>query len=219
MAETVFTDGTIYAKSKLDMINQCLLAIGEVPFIEGTIVADLPLGTDGETAKRLVETTMVEVQARGWYFNIDYNFRLIPDVSGFITMPPNTLRVDFGNTSSSNRYTLKNGSIYDYQEQTFIITSPIECDVIWLKDYNMLPPEAYEYVSLRAARKFQQKVIGASETDTFTQRDEADALVNLQRRQLQSQDFNIQNSRVSTTTHNGYLIQGLYGNKGRRSFI
>jgi hypothetical protein len=43
-------------------------------------------------------------------------------------------------------------------------------------------------------------------------------LVNLQRRQLQTQDYNIQNSRVSTRTHNGYLVAGLYGNKGRRSF-
>ena len=217
MSTVIFTDGTVYAKSKLNMINDSLLAIGEVPFLEGTIVDTLPIGTDGETAKRIIESTMVETQSRGWYFNTDYNFKLVPDVNGFITMPPNTLRLDFGKTEG-NRYTLKNGSIYDYQNQTFIIDRPILCDVVWLVDYEDLPPEAYEYISLRSARKFQQKVIGSAETSRFTEIDEQDSYVNLQRRQLQSQDYNIRNSRVSTRIHNGYLVASLYGNKGRLNF-
>ena len=133
-------------------------------------------------------------------------------------MPPNTLRVDFGNTGNAHRFTLKNGSIYDYDLQTFQINKVLECDITWLVDYEDLPPEAYEYISLRAARKFQQKVIGSTETARFTEIDEQDSYVNLQRRQLQSQDYNIGNSRVSTRTHNGYLVAGLYGTKGRRNF-
>ena len=218
MSTTIFSDGTIYAKSKLDMINKCLLAIGEVPLIDGTNVEALPLGTDGEIAKRIVETTMVETQSKGWYFNTDYYFPLLPDSLNFITMPPNTLRVDFGNTAFKHQYILKNGKIYDVANHTFIIETTLEADIIWLNDYTILPPEAYEYIALRAARKFQQSVIGSIETDSFTVRDEADSLVNLQRRQLQSQDYSIQNSRVSTRVHSGYLQQSLYGNKGRRNF-
>ncbi len=218
MSDLIFNDGTVYAKSKLDMINDCLLAIGEVPFINGTIVDNLQLGTDGETAKRIVEKTMVEVQSRGWYFNIDYDFKLMPDNTKFITMPPNTLRVDFGNGPDRHRYTDRGGKIYDFEKQTFIIENTLTADVVWLVDYSGLPPEAYEYISLRAARKFQQKVIGSTETDGFTQRDELDSYINLQRRQLQNQDYNIGNSLVSTRIHNGYLHKGLYGNKGRRSF-
>lgn len=218
MSDVIFTDGTVWAKSKLNMINDSLLSIGETPFAEGTIVDTLPLGTDGETAKRLVEATMVEVQSRGWYFNTDYNFRLLPDNNGFITMPPNTLRIDFGNSSNKHQYTQKNGSIYDYLNQTFLISDTLEAGVVWLVDYSDLPPEAYEYISLRAARKFQQKAVGSTETDGFTLRDEQDTLINMQRRQLQSQDFNISNSRVNTRIHNGYLVKGLYGNKGRREF-
>ena len=218
MADVIFQSGAIWSKSELNMINDSLLSIGETPFLEGTVVDTLPVGTDGETAKRLIETTMVEVQSRGWYFCLDYNFKLVPDSNKFITMPPNTLRVDFGNTEYRHQYTIKNGQIYDYLNQTFEIEHNLLADIIWLVDYGDLPPEAYEYISLRAARKFQQKVIGAQETDEFTVRDEADAFTNLQRRQLQSQDYNIGNSRVSTRIHNGYLIKGLYGNKGRRDF-
>lgn len=218
MSDIIFTSGAVWAKSELSMINDSLLAIGEAPFMEGTVVDTIPIGTDGETAKRLIRSTMIEVQSRGWYFNTDYDYVLTPDINGFITLPPNVLRTDFGNTSNANRFLIKNNGIYDVANQTFIIEGDIMCDIVWLVDYTNLPPEAYEYISLRSARKFQQKVIGALETDQFTMRDEQDALVNLQRRQLQTQDYNIQNSRVSTRTHNGYLVAGLYGNKGRRSF-
>ena len=218
MANTIFTDGTIYAKSKLDMINRALLAIGETPLLDGTIVSSLPTGTDGDIARRFVENTMVEVQSRGWYFNTDYNFTLVPDVDGFITMPPNTLRIDFGNSEDRHRYTIKNGSIYDYLDQTFLIEKKLTCDTTWLVDYNLLPPEAYEYIAARGARKFQQQVIGSVETDGFTSRDEQDAFANLERRQLQSQDYRIQNHRVNTRMHNGYLMRGLYGSTSRRDF-
>jgi len=218
MSDIIFQDGTLYAKSKLDMINVCLLGIGEVPLIEGTIVQTLQIGTDADTAGRLVERTMVDVQTTGWYFNTDYNFRLVPDVLNFITMPPNTLRVDFGNAEDRHQYTIKNGKIYDYLNQTFIITKPLIADVVWLYDYNDLPPEAYSYIALRAARRLQATVVGSTETDGFTKAEELQALISLQRRQLQSQDYQILNSRVSTRTHSGYLIKGLYRTANRRDF-
>ena len=213
----MFSDGTEWTRSELDMVNASLLVIGETPLLPGTVASLLPLGTDGEVAFRMVKETMVEVQSRGWYYNTDYDFNLVPDSSGFITMPPNTLRVDFG-IGEKNRYAIKNGKIYDYQEQTFKIEGIITCDVVWLVDYTELPPEAYEYISLRAGRKFQQRVIGAQELDALAVRDEADALTNMMRRQLQSQDYNLQNSRVSTRTTNGFLVSGLYGTKGRKNY-
>jgi len=218
MAETIFSNGAIWPKSELNMINDSLLAIGETPFAEGTIVDSLPPGTDGDTAKRMIRATMIEVQARGWYFNTDYYFPLVPDSLGFITMPPNALRVDFGNTEFRHQYTIKNGKIYDYVHQTFVIEGTLHADVIWLVDYVELPPEAYAHIALRAARKFQQKVIGSTELDTFTTRDEIDSLTNLQRRQLQSQDYRLGNRRVNTRISNSALYEGLYGVKTRRGF-
>jgi len=215
---TIFTDGTIYIRTKVNMINQCLLAIGETPLPEETVIDDLVLGTDADVARRLVETTMVEVQSRGWYFNTDYDFPLLPDVNNFISLPPSVLRIDTGNSPDRNRYIEINSRVYDLLNKTYVIPNPIIADVIWLKDYEELPPEAYEYISLRAARKFQQRVIGSSEISRFTELDEADALINLQRRQLQINDYTMRNEKVSTRTHNGYLRQGLYQTVSRRPF-
>jgi len=216
--QVVFQDGSIWNKGLLNMINTSLLSIGETPFVEGTDPSSLPLGTDGDTARRIIQDTMIEVQSRGWFFNSDYSFELVPDTNNYITMPPNTLKVDFGYSNTPNRFIMRNGKIYDLQEQTYKIYKNLYPDVIWLIDYQDLPPEAYEYISLRAARKFQQRVIGSTELAQFTNIDEQDALINLQRLQLQINDYNIQNSKVSTRIHSGYLQKSLYGNQGRREF-
>lgn len=205
-------------QDKLAMINKCLQSIGEVPLLPETVLDTLPVGTDGETALRIVEETMTNVQARGWHFNTDYNLPLVPDTQGFITMPPNTLRVDFGNTEYRHRYQLKNGRIYDMKEHTFVIEETLEADVVWEVDYEELSIAGYEYISLRAARKFQTAVIGSLETDSFTVRDEQEALVQLQREQLQVMDFTLRDNKVSTRSHSGYLVKGLYSSTGRRDY-
>lgn len=211
---TVFLDGTVYSKTKLNMINKCLLAIGETPYPEGTLIPSLALGTDGETASRIVEETMIEVQSIGWYFNLDYNFKLYKDVENVIALPPNVIRVD---THRDNRYIEKNGKIYDMEKQTYIIEPTyIETDIVWLVDYPVLPPEAYEYIGARAARKFQQYVVGAPDLTQTTSISEQDAFVRLQRRQLQTQAYNVQNSRVSTRSSNTFLRGSMNRVKGRR---
>lgn len=216
MADTVFSNGTIYAKSELSMINECLLTIGEAPLIDDTIVDLIPVGTDGDIARRVIQGVMLDVQSRGWYFNTDYDMELLADSDGIISTPPNVLKLDFGNTGYKHKYTLKNGKVYDMEEKTYYIGKDLAADVVWLIDYADLPYEAYEYISSRASRKFQQRVIGAQETDQYAARDEQDSYVQLQRVQMQMQDYNIQNSRVSTRIHNGYLVASLYGNKTRR---
>jgi hypothetical protein len=207
---TIFTDGTLYVSDKLEMINSCLLAIGEMPLLQGTLIEDIQLGSDADIARRIVEETMIEVQNRGWYFNTDYNYELLP-VDNFITMPPNTLRVDFGNTSRGD-YIMVGKRIYDIKDKTFYIKdNKLYADVIWLKDYEELPTAAYAYISLRAARKFQQRVIGSNELAGFTQIDEQDALINMQREHMQYQDYNLREDRMRRRT-SMFLKGNLYGN-------
>lgn len=211
---TIFTDGTTYAANKLQMINICLLAIGELPYPDGTLVSDIAVGTDGDVARRKVEETMIEVQNRGWYYNTDINYKLVPDSNGFISLSPNVLRIDVGNTPYRRRYILKDKRLYDRSEQTFKIDKQVMCDVIWLVDYEELPPAAFQYISLRAARKFQQSAVGSTELDGFTARDEQDALFNMQREHMQYSDYNFQSPRMNRNSNSG-LIGGLYGSEAR----
>lgn len=199
---TTFTDGTVYSTNKLDMINDCLLSIGEMPYPEGTLVEDIQVGEDGDIARRIVEETMIEVQSRGWYFNTDYNYKFLPS-DGFITLPGNVLRVDM----YDKQYTMRGKRIYDKETFSFKLADSVTAlygDIIWLSDYEDLPTTAYLYISMRAARKFQQKVIGSQELAGFTQLDETDSLVNLQREHMQYQDYNLKAKELSRHT-NAYL--------------
>jgi hypothetical protein len=210
----------------MGMINECLIAIGEVPYPEGTLPELIQIGTDGDIARRIISTTMVEVQSRGWFFNTDYNMILSPDSGvalgdevegGFIVLPPNVLRIDTGNQSTfRNRYIIKDRKVYDLFEQDFVHDKTIEVDIVWLVDYELLPIEAYLYVAYRAARKFQQRVIGSVDLNSLTMIDEQDAYNNLLRLQMQVQDYNLQNPVVSNRLHNGNIKMGLYLNKERR---
>jgi hypothetical protein len=198
---TIFTDGTIYSNDKLGMVNICLEAIGEVPYPAGTLVESFAIGTDAFTAKSIVEQTMIEVLNIGWYFNTDYDSRLLPDFDSFISMSPNTLRIDVGKTQFRGQYILKNKKVYDRHNQTFKIDRKyISADVVWLVDYEDLPPAAYNYISLRAARKFQQRLIGSKEIAGFTEMDEIDALTTMQREHLQYQDYNMIPDRMNRRT-------------------
>lgn len=209
---TIFTDGTLFASNKLEMVNTCLASIGELPFPDGTLVSELQVGTDGDAARRQVEITMVEIQNIGWYFNTDIRYPLVPDVDDFITVSPNTLRVDVGRYDGNkiNRYILKAKRLYDRTNFTFKIFEQVKVDIVWLTDYELLPPAAFRYIALRAARKFQQGVVGSTELDGFTVRDEADALINMQREHLQYQDYNIRPDRMNRNT-NGFLRGVLHG--------
>jgi hypothetical protein len=204
----------LYPYSKLEMINRCLRSIGEVPLPEGTLLDGLVLGTDEETASRVVDETLKEVLSVGWYFNTDYNFKLYRDSEGFIAVPETLLRMD---TQGSNQYIVKNGRVYDTYNNTYEFPKEyLEADCVWLVAIDDLPPEAYEYIALRSARKFQEFVITAAELVQVTRDQEMDAYVRLQRRQLQTQAYNIQNARVSTRVSNVYLTRGLYNFKTRR---
>jgi hypothetical protein len=196
MATEILDDGSLYAQNKLGMVNQCLLAIGEVPLAEGTVLAQLQQGTDGAIARDIVASTLLEVLNRGWFFNTDHDFPFMPDTDDFITFPPNLLRIDAGRTKNRKKVVKRGNRLYNLETQDFKFTEVTYLDAVWVTSYEDLPQQVYQYIALRAARRFQQSVIGSSDLYRFTAQDELDALVNAQREDLQYRDVNLLSTRV-----------------------
>lgn len=197
---SIFTDGSLYARNKLGMVNICLSAIGEAPLPNETILDSVPVGTDAYVAKDIVHETMLEVQSRGWFFNTEDDYDLVPDNNGFIGIPLNVLRVDSNVGTTS--VIVKNGKLYDRGNKTFIFTTSQTMRVVFLIDYENLPINAYQYIAYRAARKFQQRVIGSENLGKFTQIDEQDAFINLQREELQYNDYSMIETRITNRRTN-----------------
>jgi hypothetical protein len=182
-------------QNKLGLVNRCLQAIGEAPLPDGTLPSEFPLGSDTQIASTIVDDTWVEVLNRGWWFNTHINYRMLPDTDGFISFPSTILRID--SRTTRGRYIKKNGMLYDRILNDFIFTDAVVLDAIWLTGYSDLPVSAYEYIATRAARKYQQKVIGSADMAQPLLQEEGDALVNLQRENSQYLDVSLIDRNVS----------------------
>lgn len=191
-------------ENKLGIVNRCLQAIGESPIPAGTIPSEFPLGSDTQIASSIVDDTWVEVLNRGWWFNTEVDFELLPDEDGLIIFPSTVLRIDGGRKSN---YIKKNGMLYNRITKSFTFEDVVLLDVIWLTSYSELPVAAYEYIACRASRKFQQKVIGSPDQQNPLMQEEQDALINLQRENAQYLDSSLIDSQVSNRWANP--IRGL----------
>jgi hypothetical protein len=181
-------------QNKLGVVNRCLQAIGEAPLPLGIIPSEFPLGSDAQVAASIVDDVWIEVQNRGWWFNTENNFKLFPDSSGFISFPTTVLRIDGGRYQN---FIKREGMLYDKEEQTFIFEEPVSIDLVWAVSYSDLPVAAYEYIASRAARKFQQKVIGNPDHHAMLMQEEQDALIQMQRENAQYLDASLIETQVS----------------------
>ncbi|MCI4436671.1 MAG: hypothetical protein JHC33_07690 [Ignisphaera sp.] len=188
---SIYTDTSLYANNKLGMVNQCLLSIGQRPLAEGTLLENLPLGSDGRIASDIVSNVMKEIQSKGWYFNTDLDYIFIPDSTNFIIVPPTLLRVDAGRSADRGIFILKGNRFYNRKTRDYTFTHSIKADAVWLMDYEQLPFLAFQYIALRAARLFQQKVLGATELTSATMREEEEALISFTREDMQYNDYNL----------------------------
>ena len=202
MAIELLTDGSLYANNKLGMVNQCLLAIGEVPLADGTVLADLQPGTDGAIARDIVASVVINIMSHGWFFNTDTAFKLYADTDGFITVPPNFIRIDGGHYNTRGRFILRGTRLYDREKQTFKMDTYVVVDTVYTVSYEDMPQSAYRYMALRAARQFQETVVGSDTLYRFTVNAEQEALSNMQREDLQYMDVNLLSKRVATAYTN-----------------
>jgi hypothetical protein len=181
-------------QNKLGLVNRCLQAIGEAPLPKGSIPSEFNLGSDAQVASSIVDDVWLEVQNKGWWFNVQKAFKLFPDSQGFIAFPETVIRIDGGRYQSLVK---KQGLLYDTKKQSFIFEEPIEVDLVWAVSYSDLPIGAYEYIASKASRKFQQKVIGNPEQVQMLLMEEQESLADLQRENAQYLDQSLIERQVS----------------------
>jgi hypothetical protein len=194
---TILNDNSLYANNKLGLINQCLISISQRPLAEGTLIENLAIGSAAKIASDIISNVTRDVLTKGWYFNTDFNFPFYPDSTGFIIIPPFCLRIDVGNTNLRGKVVLKGNRFYNRTTFSYVFKEPIKADVVWLMEYEMIPFQAYQYIAIRSARLFQTKLQGSSEITQQLLIEEQEAYDNLMREELQFEDFNLLNGRIT----------------------
>ena len=175
--------------SELDAVNIMLGTIGESP------ISSLDASTgvaDAVIARQILSEVSIQVQEEGWHFNTEVNFVLTPSAdTGEIFVPGNVVEIDSFGEDKLLDVTVRGNRLYDRTNHTFIFTKSIKTEMVLLLEFNELPQSARHYITVRAARVFQQRVIGSDKLGTFTERDEVRALVAFKRSEAKTSDHNI----------------------------
>ena len=181
--------------TELDAINIMLGTIGESPINS----LDSATGVvDAVTARSILAEVAVQVQEEGWHFNTDYEFVLTPTAgTGEIFVAPNTIEVDVSAYTSEEDVAIRGNRLYDRKNKTYSFAKSIKADLTILLEFNELPQAARHYITIRAARVFQQRVVGSDTLGSFTEQDEARALRAMRRFEAKTGDYNILTSNYS----------------------
>lgn len=163
--------------SQLESVNVMLGHIGESPI--NSLTGSLPVSAT--TALAALNEVSKEIQSEGWHFNSEKNVILSP-VGGSITVPTDAVQVDADDKSLD--IVQRGSSLFDRTNNTSTFTKSIKVNLMRLLDWDSLPEEARRYITLRASRIFQGRVVGSRELEALIARDEYQA-----RSRLEESDY------------------------------
>jgi hypothetical protein len=162
--------------TKLEAVNQMLTAIGESPvntLFQGTSV-------DARIAVQVLDEVDRAVQIMGWHFNTEKDYPLSRDVNNNINLSQNIVRVDVDNSIYHDVDVVQRGTkLYDRKNHTFVFTQDLKGEIILLLSFEELPEPARYYITTRASRIFQDRVVGSGDAARSLINDEMLALAQL----------------------------------------
>jgi len=181
--------------TKLEAVNSMLSTIGEAP------VNSLTSGlVDAETAETILNEVSRSVQASGWNFNSEPDYTVAANISGEVRLPTEVIRADLADSetkfrSNKNEYVQRGNKMYDKIKHTYDIGAPLTLDVVVLLNYELCPEVARRYISVKAARIFQERVVGSDTLSAMNRNDEQEALFALREMEGDNGDYNIFDDR------------------------
>ena len=177
--------------SELEAVNTILSTIGEAPL--NSLSGSLPV--DGTIAKNVLSEVSREVQSQGWHFNTHYKVTLSRDTNNKIPLATNIVRVEIDPRRYSKvSYDIvqRNNELYNLakNEDTFD-TNFKDATVVYLLPFDEIPEHAKRYITIRSARIFHDRTLGANTIHKFSQEDEAKSLSILKQAESHTGDYSI----------------------------
>lgn len=161
--------------TKLETVNSMLGHVGETPV--NSIADTNALPVTAAMAVTIVDEVSREVQSEGWHFNTEDNVELTPDSQGNITIPEDIIELDVADKTVD--IVQRGLSLFDKRTNTTTFKDKITVSLIRLLDWDSLPEVARRYITLRASRVFQGRVVGSKELEALVARDEFQARARL----------------------------------------
>jgi len=162
--------------TELQAVNLLLSAIGEAA------VSSLETATTVEVtqAKNLLSNVNRAAQQKGWHFNTEWDVVLTRDSENLIPLSESILSVYQPGQLMTIRGRSGSMYAYDLDNNTFVWTKNLNNAVtITLLEFVDSPNTFRQYVTTRAARIFQEEIIGQVSAETVNRQEEAEAYADL----------------------------------------
>ena len=188
---------TVTRTTELEAVNTILSTIGESPV--NSLTGTLP--EDATTALNVLDEISREVQSAGWHFNSHYKVDLSRDNSNKIPIGTDVLRVELNAKYDRSSYDVVQRDDYLYNlaknletfDQDFTDNS-----IVYLLDFSKLPEPARRYITIRAARVFHDRTLGANTLHKFSSEDEARSLAVMKHDEANTADHSIFDSQLQS---------------------
>lgn len=172
-------DSTTARITELQAINRMLAGIGQSPITQAGL--DNAANPDVAIAKETLYEVSRQIQSEGWAFNKEYNVIMAPNTAGKIAITGDIMQIDAsefnyrGNPNRGNYYTaststavtnanmdliIKNNFLYDKRNKTDIFQQPVQCTVIYYREFVNTPPAIQYYIVDAATARLCQRIIG-----------------------------------------------------------
>ncbi len=174
--------------NELEAVNMLLAAVGEAA------VSSLETATtvDVTQAKNLLSNINREVQQKGWHFNTEWDVVLSLDSDSRIPLGTTVLSVYSPTKMTTIRGREGSPFLYDLDNNTFTWTASINDAVtITLLDFEDIPQTARQYITTKAARIFQEEIIGQVSAEAVNRQEETEAYADLLDDEGERAGFNV----------------------------
>ena len=162
--------------NELEAVNMLLAAVGEAA------VSSLETATtvDVTQAKNLLSNINREAQQKGWHFNTEWDVVLSLDSDSRIPLGTTVLSIYSPTKMTTIRGREGSPFLYDLDNNTFTWTASINDAVtITLLDFEDIPQTARQYITTKAARIFQEEIIGQVSAEAVNRQEETEAYADL----------------------------------------
>ena len=176
--------------SELEAVNTILSTIGESPL--NTLSGSLPV--DGTIAKNVLSEVAREVQSAGWHFNTQYKVDLTRNTGNKVPIGTDVVRVELSNKYDKSSYDVvqRGNFLYNLAKNSDTFDQDFtENTLIYLLQFEDLPEQARRYITIRSARVFHDRTLGANTLHKFSSEDEARSLSVMKQAEMQTGDNTI----------------------------
>lgn len=172
---------------KLQAVNILLGTIQELPVQQLDDQSDL----DVSQAQLVLDEVCEAVQLESWNFNTEHGVLLSPNKAHEISLSPHILKIDSCGKDCCLSVVQRGLRLYNKDKRSYRFTDPIEVSLTLKLPFEDLPPTFRRYITIRAARLFQTRVVGSEALSGFSQEEERIARIEAEKADGQSSDYNM----------------------------